>query len=217
MYFEGAQSICVYPRLFTAQSISCEGSAAGGWSTVNHCCYSTDYTAGPSICLTPSLTPLHPPTMHKKFSLYIFVCIPLSARPPLHSLSLTYKSLHTCCLSCWEMLMIATSPPPYFISMSACRKALGRRVKNEEEMHWRLWPEGSKFYYSLGAWGIQQASLHLFIYPTRQPSLHTRTFPAEIDLHSLICLLLQQLSCCWEEGGGCSQTGWHGPMSSCSW
>lgn len=46
--------------------------------------------------------------------------------------------------------------------------------------------------------------MHPFICSASQPLSRTETFPAEIDLHSLIWLLLQQLSYCRVEGGGCS-------------
>lgn len=104
-----------------------------------------------------------------------------------------------------EILMIATSLPLCFISMSAHRKTLASRVKGErKKMHCRLWHESNKFYSRKEGWQIQQAFMHLFIWYARQPSSCRETYPAEIDLHSLICLLLQQLSCCRVEGVGCS-------------
>lgn len=161
----------------------------GEWSTVNHYCYSTDYTARPSICLTPSLT-LPPPSQgftNNSLSRYLSVFLSRPAHP--FSLSRWPINPFTHAASLGEMLMIVTSTP-------ACRKALARGVKKEEKkMHWRIWQEGSKFYYSLGDWGIQQASLQPFIYSARQPLSHTRTFscrnwPALTDLSPVAAVVL---------------------------
>ena len=78
--------------------------------------------------------------------------------------------------------MIATFPP--CPQKGTCRESEKARRK---KMHRRLWQEDSKFYCSLGDWGIQQASPRPFICSARQPSSHTRTFscrnwPALIDL-----------------------------------
>lgn len=191
-------SVCILG--YSQPSLSAvRGVQRGEWSTVNHYCYSTDCTARPSICLPPSLT-LPPPSQNAQIILSLDICLYCSLCPPtpVLFLSLTYKSLHTHTVSHREMLMITTSPP----------------ARQKRYLPWGqrggggtvgFWQEDSKFYCSLGDWGIQQAALV------------AQWLLAEIDLHSLICLLLQRLSRCWEEGGGCSPTGWCGPMSSCSW
>lgn len=65
----------------------------GEWSSVNRCCYSTDYTARPSICLLPARTPVPvSQDAHAILPLDICLCCSLSLRAPF---PVTYKSLHT--------------------------------------------------------------------------------------------------------------------------
>lgn len=159
---------------------------------------------GPPSVSSPSLT-LPPPSQDAQIILPPDICLCSSLGPttPVLCLSLfpwpTNPFTHA--ISLGEMLMIA-----------AHRKKSSGQESEESglKIYWRLFRADSKFCCSWGDWGIQQASLKSFIYSVRQPLLHTRTFLAEIDLHLLICLLLEQLSCCWEERGWlfCDRMTW---------
>lgn len=208
--FKGLQFICMNSWLSQPSLSAVRRVQWGEWSTVNHYCYSTDYTARPSICLPPSLT-LPPPSQDARIILPPDICLYSSLGPPTPALYLSDPQIPSHMPSLMEKCS-------WLLALPACRKRhLPGEWKKEEKYAGGFGKKTVSSIVVRGDWGIQQASQQPFIHCARQPSSRTRTSLAKIDLHSLICPLLQQLSCCWEDGGGCSQTGWHGPMSNCSW
>lgn len=186
----------------------------GEWSTVNHHCYSTDYTARPSICLPPSLT-LPPLYQVAQIILSPDMCLYSSLGPPTPvlslSLSLSDLQIPSHAVSGWDA---------YDCYLSSCTRKGTCQESGKERGKKCIEGFGKKTVSSVVVLEIEKFNRPLHSHSSTPPDSPRRTqglFPAEIDLHSLICLLFQQLSCCWEEGGGCSPTGWHGPMSSCSW
>ena len=92
-------------------------------------CYSTDYINRPSICLTPS--PPHPQKHFPLYSTYLSLCVSQPTHPCVPSLWPTNPFTQTVSLS--EIVSVATSPPLCFISMSARRKAIAKRVIEKGE------------------------------------------------------------------------------------
>lgn len=84
------QSVCLYLGLLTGP-ISCDESAED-WSTVKHHCCSADYTARPSICLTPPW-PAPPSFQDTQIILSLDICLPPCPPNILHHKAKHFRRL----------------------------------------------------------------------------------------------------------------------------
>lgn len=124
--FKRLQFICMNSWLSQPSLSAVRRVQWGEWSTVNHYCYSTDYTARPSICLPPSLT-LPPPSQDARIILPPDICLYSSLGPPTPVLSLSDPQIPSHMPSLMEKCS-------WLLALPTCRKRhLPGEWKKEEK------------------------------------------------------------------------------------
>lgn len=108
------------------------------------------------------------------------------------ALSLTYKSLHTCRLS---------QRNAYDCYLSSCSQKSTCQESEKGRKNILKALAGRHYLVVLGIEEFNGPLYSVSYAPLDSPCRTQGLYPADIDLHSLICLLLQRLSYCWEGRG----------------